>query len=946
MDFTQLAGNYLANRMSNRMNQAVAPFEDPMAYLGNRMDANVAPVQTDTINPAEAATQDFVPGGELAIERPGVPISQYLAQARQMSLARQQNPNVNAPVQPEPELPPQAFPDPNAQAITSNYAPAGQNQGGYAASQQMPAAGTRVDQTQPVQQTTEQAITSNYAPAGQNQGGYAASVPAPSVPSLDSEAAAMSAAPDMFAEMQRRNAYNMNFSQGQNDLKTVSSIAFDDAAPGAVKFAANDKLRTAVNNLADIKTKTAEVDAALGDPSGKGAMKMLNAIAREREDGSLLKAIFYQRMGLNDLAKSEQMKLGAMDTYQPVALPDGRQGYVKVNYQGAPVAGWTDTGAMSPDELINARVGVKGSEIGTQAYKHRGTDELYFLRRTPQGQAQMVNTKGQVFTGNTAELFAYGIGSDLQIQREKLTQEFQIKLANEPTLEGCKSYAKTLMESAQKSDPGDGSHIRAAQERINNLGLEVPTGGTTTGRTTTGGTTTTEQQAAPIAPDTTANVPSKPVVKDTSIDTMRVAPEVQQQRDQGRLATLSQERANLERDLAAEKNPASRAEIQKLLAGNAREIAATQKNLRGQVSNVPTTTQVRTGDQVSNVPTTTQVRTGGATYTPGQFNFRAQRPGEGEGAYERDRKAAQDAFNIQEQRNKTIFEENLKREQAVRQQQEMIPGEVNQVEQTKFIDTGLAVKKQSEDARVVAGARKRQLGVIKENPQVVGLMYGSGSSYDHARNYVLNLLNGYYDDPIKAQEKRIALDTIGKAGLADAVAQIETDAALINSKTIRETAQVGAITDFEQNKNTKLNLGNVTAGHPMAVANKFNQHLFASNLTINKDKFLNDGALAGRFKTDREFNQAWGKEENRLLKEYEGIYEARMRMIKPYEDALRKDPTNTKLIDDRKRAILHSMSVYPAPEYNSSTNSWSYGSDAARKAAKKAVIENVLKGKK
>jgi hypothetical protein len=354
MDFTQLAGNYL----SNRMNRAVAPFNDPAAYLDNRMDANVAPVQTDTINPAQAATQDFVPGGELAIERPGVPINEYLAQARQISVPGRQ-PAANAPVQPEPQLPPQAFPDPNAQM--------------------------------------------NQAPAQQV-----------AAPGAVSAAAAMDTAPGVYEEMQRRNAYNMNFSQGQNDLKTVSSIAFNEDAPGAVRFAANDKLLSAMTNQNLIKQKTAEIDSALADPSGKGAMKMLNAIAREREDGSLLKAIFYQRMGLNDLAKQEQMKLGSMDSYQPVALGDGRQGYVKVNYQGAPIAGWTDTGEMTPNELINAQVGTKGSDVGKQAYKNRDTGELFFLRTTQNGRAQMVNTKGQVYTGDTSRLYAYGMGSDIE----------------------------------------------------------------------------------------------------------------------------------------------------------------------------------------------------------------------------------------------------------------------------------------------------------------------------------------------------------------------------------------------------------------------------------------------------------------------------------------------------------------------------------------------------
>jgi hypothetical protein len=935
MDFTQLAGNYLANRM----NRAVAPYEDPMAYLENRVDANVAPVQTDTINPAETATQDFVPGGELAIERPGVPISQYLAQARQMSLAGQQNPNVNAPVQPEPELPPQAFPDPNAQAITSNYAPAGQNQGGYAASQQMPAAGTRVDQTQPVQQTTEQAITSNYAPAGQNQGGYAASVPAPSVPSLDSEAAAMSAAPGVYEEMQRRNAYNMNFSQGQNDLKTVSSIAFDDSAPGAVKFAANDKLRTAVNNLADIKTKTAEVDAALGDPSGKGAMKMLNAIAREREDGSLLKAIFYQRMGLNDLAKAEQMKLGAMDTYQPVALGDGRQGYVKVNYQGAPVAGWTDTGAMTADELINAQVGTKGSDVGKQAYKNRQGGELFFLRTTQNGRAQFVNTKGQVYTGDTSQLYPYGIGSDLETKNQAQRNELQNKLAYAPATKRAEYVAEWEAKYGKMSDTARQAALSG--QPLPEIVGAVPTGQEQTTQAapppaTETGTVKTDTSAvvnAPVVPDTSGKTPTA----SKASDTMKIDPADQKVRDQGRLATLGKERTDLERDLAAEKNPASRKEIQKLLDGNAREIAATQKNI-GVLDKQIGSQQDRT---TQNVPTS------GVGFTARSFKASPIGPNEMPGAYQ-DRIAREKAAHDKNEEARYLaFQENLKREQSILEKKQSLPVDQEGKDRTVFSEKDApAIRTAGNDGTIVADARRQQIKIIRDTPSIVGLIYGAGTPYDIARRYLVRSINGIYEGKEGAAEREKDLIAIGKnPQILDALQQFESKQADVNTKTIRETAPVGAISEAEQRLNIKNNMGNITESHPMAVANKLNSSLFASNLSIAKSKYLNDGYSAGQFSTTTGFEKAWKPIEAKLLKEYEGIYDARMKMVKPYDEALRKDPTNPKLIEDRKRAIIYSMEVYPAPEYNSSTNAWSYGSDAARKAAKKASIDNVLKGK-
>lgn len=893
MDFTQLAGNYL----TNRMNRAVAPFEDPMAYLGNRvdqaLDANVQP-QTSTINPAAAATQDFVPGGELAIERPGTPISQYLQQAKQMSMPNAQPANMSVPVQPaEPELPPNAFPDPYAQMSRPDTVAA---------------------------------------------------------PGSASEAAAMSAAPNIYE----------HFRNNQNDLKSVSAIAFDDAAPGAVRFAANDKLRTSINNMADIKAKTAEIDAALADPSGKGAMKMMNAIAREREDGSLLKAIFYQRMGLNDLAKAEQLKLGAADSYQPVALPDGRQGYVKVNYQGAPVAGWTDAGEMSPQELINAQVGTKGAEIGTQAYKHRETGELYFLRRTTQGRAQMVNTQGQVYTGPTNQLFAYGIGSDVEQKNILQRQELQNKLAYAPATKRAEIVAEWEAKNGPMSQdarnralsgqplPDIIGAVPMAQERpaaaapapavpapkaeaapVSEVPApapvveapaavgNVPPMPTLNGQPSMGpkGQAWLAKYGATHNPDGTPKSQAAPIAPVVPGGTnMRVAPEVQARRDQGRAEILNQELVREQQTLATATDPVARQRAQANIDAINRELGTVQRQTGGRAEAVPA---------------------GGTSYKPGVFVKPQMAAGESIGAYEARVKAAQDAFNAQEARNKTIFEENLKREQSIREKQETLPIEQEAKEREAFVKTGEEVRNAGADGSVVKTLRKQQLDILRTNPQIAGIMYGKGTQYDNARRFILDTLSGRFSGQEGGAQRadelgKIALNPNEKAALSE----FANLTANINQKTLRAASGPGAVSDAEQRANKEANLQFVERLEPLMVVNELNRSQFNSDLAAAKADFLN----RNQFNTRKSFDSAWNTEQAKLVKQYEGIYKARLAYLKPYLEAVQKNPGDEAAIQRRRDAIMHSMNVYPAPEYDVQTGKWDYKTANARKAAMSSVL--------
>ena len=151
-----------------------------------------------------------------------------------------------------------------------------------------------------------------------------------------------------------------------------------------------------------------------------GGAGLQRALKDPSEEGSYLKAYLFQRLGLTDLAKNEQQKLGAGDMWGQTMV-DGKPAWVKYNGQGAPTKGYSATGELTPDQLINTQ-NMKGVTQHTQAYKDMDTGKMYHLQTTPMGP-RYVSADGTTFSGDTGRLFAYGIGSDVAMQSELAFQK-------------------------------------------------------------------------------------------------------------------------------------------------------------------------------------------------------------------------------------------------------------------------------------------------------------------------------------------------------------------------------------------------------------------------------------------------------------------------------------------------------------------------------------------
>jgi hypothetical protein len=512
-------------------------------------------------------------------------------------------------------------------------------------------------------------------------------------------------------------------------------------------------------------------------------------------------------VGLNELAAQEQRKLGAGDTYQPVLLNGGKQGWVKTNAQGAPLQGWTAEGAMSPQQLMSAQVGIKGTTTHTGKMIDRSTGKVYYEQTTPQGIRLVEAGTNQMFTGDSKTLSPYGIGSDLETQNKKQLQEFRNKLIYEPTISAAKAY----FELAAKVDPGDGSEIGKARQLFQRL-----------------------------------NINPQEVGMQTQAPTMEQAPTVP---------------------------GAPQAVVPQTAAPVAQPSGA-----------ATATISVPAGDL-------------------------SRRQGESFTAYE-----------------KRI---------ALLQKAQEVPIAVSETTQKEFVKTADEIRNAGSDGSSVKNIRKQQIDILRNNPQIAGMLYGKGTQYDNALKFLRDSLSGRFS----GQEGGIARsDEINKItqnpNERAALAEFANLTASINQRTLKANSGAGPVSDAEQRANKEANLQYVESLEPMMVVNELTRSQFTSDLANAKANFLNQG----QYKTRQEFDTAWSKEQSKLTQQYEGIYKARLNMLKPFLDAVQKNPEDTAALQRRRDAIIRSIDVYPAPEYNTQTGKWDYKTENARNAAMRMVL--------
>ena len=221
----------------------------------------------------------------------------------------------------------------------------------------------------------------------------------------------------------------------------------------------------------------------------------------------------------------------------------------------------------------------------------------------------------------------------------------------------------------------------------------------------------------------------------------------------------------------------------------------------------------------------------------------------------------------------------------------------------------------------ISRIRKQQLkgpdGILN-NPGIVGILSGQGGKGTEVANLIRDtVVGGLSNDELSRRVNALGLDQRNRDLVYNQLQLNNT----IAPETLKANAGAGSVSDAEQASNRKANI-DITRVPLYTAVTMLGRDQFEKDVNVARQAFRTANPNIG---TVREFNDAWGKEKERLQGEYDRIYDARAKYIaKYYQDG--KNPL----------AITEAYKQYPVPEY-SRDGGWNYGTDYARKAARKPL---------
>jgi hypothetical protein len=272
-------------------------------------------------------------------------------------------------------------------------------------------------------------------------------------------------------------------------------------------------------------------------------------------------------------------------------------------------------------------------------------------------------------------------------------------------------------------------------------------------------------------------------------------------------------------------------------------------------------------------------------------------------------------------------------------QQAKINVAVNKQEQTAFTKDRDAIGVDAQAGQTIADTKKAQTAQLYANPEIMGLLTGTGAGSDALRNALLY-------GPEGADARHAALGVaIKKAGITDprtveALNNYDAQQGRINGALVRQNLPgIQRITQNEFNYAKDSVLAKVASSTPMAVMQNNSREQFIGDITRAKNDFVG----ANNIQTNNQLQQTWPKQQDMLYKQYATIDDARNKWISQQSNGApvptdSTDPTYKQYVN----TVLHSFKVYPTPEYNPQTGGWNFGTAQAEKAAKLARMKATL----
>jgi hypothetical protein len=170
------------------------------------------------------------------------------------------------------------------------------------------------------------------------------------------------------------------------DFNSLSAILANPNTPEDVKSEVQDRMYNILNDKRmEAKANQTIQQAVTGDP--RAVSDLTRELTKKSTEGSLLKAMLYSRLGLSELAKDEQQKLGAGVKYEATVGPNNTRALIKYGADNMPLSGFDESGKLlSPEALAS----FAANAMPTKAHL------MPSVHGTP---VQKTNEKGEVETG-------------------------------------------------------------------------------------------------------------------------------------------------------------------------------------------------------------------------------------------------------------------------------------------------------------------------------------------------------------------------------------------------------------------------------------------------------------------------------------------------------------------------------------------------------------------
>jgi hypothetical protein len=207
--------------------------------------------------------------------------------------------------------------------------------------------------------------------------------------------------------------YVEKFVNDQMNPARMAALAYDKTAPIEVQRAA------AAQHLKQLQNEKGFRDAEtfVAENAGNGT-DFARMLAKEKGEGSYVKAYIFQRLGLTKLAQQEQEKLGAGNQWMSSLDGEGNRALLEFDANGLPKRGFNSEGReLNKKELAkfaSNTMNLKGANVGASDYIDPVTKQTLQKVNTVNGPIYYDKSGNRVIP--QGEPYALNTGSNLSVK--------------------------------------------------------------------------------------------------------------------------------------------------------------------------------------------------------------------------------------------------------------------------------------------------------------------------------------------------------------------------------------------------------------------------------------------------------------------------------------------------------------------------------------------------